>query len=247
MFVTFSASRLRAWTPGTLKMLNESPFAGVASTVVGAYDTDPVPSLSEFESAVIAVKSYSLAKLAEHEGLTEAETVLKLRDLGKRMAQVVAAEFPQAVIWSLFLQLSALTQRSQITRLAFYIAENWYRHGDAVTFCIDGVRFLKQVTPEIRCVDAAPIVAASTDKALRLECHLAGETTKPELGVEFTVTRQGATADVARRQLPATSRTVGCELPIRGWQPGAYVCQARLLRGETCLDSGEAAFAVVGE
>ncbi|MBC8443243.1 hypothetical protein H8D79_00805, partial [PVC group bacterium] len=187
MLVTFSAPRLRAWTPQTLGMLNASPFAGVASTVIGGYETDPVPELSEFQYAVAAIRkgakcdvwpwvftnrfmgrgtrshtsagkvapeyfkgikgwdlsnragaqadffkiwrlalilareieapgvvldmeaynsyeSYSLPKLAEYEGLTEAETVQKRRGLGRRMAQVAAAEYPQAVIWSLFLQ-----------------------------------------------------------------------------------------------------------------------------------------------
>jgi hypothetical protein len=192
MLVTFGAPQLGAWTEESLKVLNESPYAGVASEIVGAYDTEPVPTRAAFDDAVAALRkqakkhvwpwvfsnrfigrseegpahsgaadsdyfrriqgwdlkdkagaqsdfyalwrlalrlardldapgvvldleayndyrTYNVNTLAEQTGQSAQEVIADLRTMGRQMAVIVAEEYPQAIVWTLFTYLGAGT------------------------------------------------------------------------------------------------------------------------------------------
>ena len=145
------------------------------------------------------------------------------------------------------LPLDVLVERDKITRLTFYIAENWYRHGDVITFYIDGVRFLRQTTPEIRRVASAPWVVGPGDEAVRVECRLAGEVAGPEFGVEFFLSSRTSGKVMSKQLAAIVDRSASCTLPAAAWPPGAYECAARLMRRGAAIDEDKCIFAVVAE
>jgi hypothetical protein len=138
--------------------------------------------------------------------------------------------------------------RQAVTRLTFYVAENWYKHGDVVTFYLDGLRFSRQVAPEIRGVSVEPLVLGKGDPALAVACSLVGECAAPGVEAEFTLSATGA-ATPARtaRQAVRAGRSLSQRFETAGLAPGTYVARVRLLRNGEPLDQSETELAVVDE
>ena len=134
------------------------------------------------------------------------------------------------------LPLAELPRRDRITRLTFYIAENWYRHGDVITFYLDGIRFLRQTTPEIREFHSEPWVVRAGDAAVDLTCRLIGDTDVQGSGLKLSVRERATGKDVDRHHIRSPQPETKQRIAISAWQPGVYDCTAQLLRGEAVVD-----------
>lgn len=142
--------------------------------------------------------------------------------------------------------LDQVGRREKVTRLTFYIAESWYRAGDVVTFYLDGLKLLRQTTPEIRSLSVEPVLISAGSSGVEARYELGGNAVENGCKLKWRlrasdrrrVVRQG---DLAVSRLAATIPLATADLP-----PGAYTLALDLLGavGQR-LDGAETQFAVV--
>jgi len=144
------------------------------------------------------------------------------------------------------LPLETIGKRDKITRLTFYLSEAWYQHGDIVSFHLDGIRFLRQLTPEIVSARVVPLAWDGHGDAPRLAVKLGGEVVKQGFRIRCRASREKGKSPLCETLLPVEGKSLLVTFPPQRLESGVHRVIVELLSASgQCVDKLETKFAVV--
>lgn len=144
--------------------------------------------------------------------------------------------------------LDQIGARDRITRLSFYVAESWYRDGDVITFYLDGLKFLRQTTPQIGSITVEPMLAPFGSSSVTVQYRLLGGVAEARCRLRWRLTAGKGTTAIKSGELLDTAPGGQIVVPVQGLATRAYNIIVDLIDANgKRLDSRAEQFAVLGK